>query len=145
MERPLLGDYHVLLDAKNRVAVPAKLRSAFADGIVVTYGDEGCLSGFTEEGFLEDLERRAQVTPVMSAEGRAIQRLHASQAVSQSLDAQGRITLPARHLTRAGITREVTVIGVTDHIEIWDSARWERYRERYEGGTDATADDLAAG
>lgn len=145
MERLLLtGDYPVMLDAKNRVAVPARLRPAFAAGIVVTFGDDGCLAGFTEDGFLEDLARRAADAPVTSAKGRAVQRLHASQAVNQSLDTQGRITLSARHLAHAGITREVTIIGAWDHLEIWDRAKWVEYMARNEEEADATADELAA-
>ena len=61
----------------------------------------------------------------------------------QELDRQGRVTLPAVHLEFAGITREVSVIGVQDHIEIWDRAAWADYLSRLEEEADATADEHA--
>ena len=63
----------------------------------------------------------------------------------QELDRQGRVTLPARQLTYAGITREATVIGVQDHIEIWDRMAWAEYLAHLEEEADATADELATG
>ena len=61
----------------------------------------------------------------------------------QELDRQGRVTLPGRHLEFAGITRDVTIIGVQDHIEIWDRVAWAEYLSHLEEEADATADELA--
>ena len=48
MQRPVLvGEYELTLDAKNRVAVPARLRSAFAEGIYLTKEPEPCLGGWS--------------------------------------------------------------------------------------------------
>ena len=68
---------------------------------------------------------------------------HGQRRVFQQPDGQGRVTLPARLLEFAGITREVTVIGVQDQIEIWDRAAWAEYLAHLEEGADATADELA--
>jgi MraZ protein len=43
----------------------------------------------------------------------------------------------------ASISRDVTIIGVQDHIEIWDRAVWTEYRNHMEEEADATADELA--
>ena len=43
----LLGEYEHTIDDKNRLTLPAKFRQAFADGIVVTRGLDGCLYAFT--------------------------------------------------------------------------------------------------
>ena len=59
MQRPLLvGEYDFTLDAKNRIAVPARLRSVFADGIYVTHGHERCLAGYAPDEFERYLEER---------------------------------------------------------------------------------------
>ncbi len=58
-------------------------------------------------------------------------------------DSQGRVTLPTRLLEFAGVSREATVIGVQDHIEIWERTAWAEYLAHLEEGADATADELA--
>jgi len=145
MQRPILvGEFDFTLDAKNRIAVPARLRPAFAGGIYVTTFHERCLAGFAPDEFRQHLDEQTQQTSPLSSKRRALQRFAAAGAVYQELDAQGRITLPGRHLEYAGIGREATVIGVQDHIEIWDRATWAEYLTHLEEEADATADELAA-
>ncbi|MEZ5126439.1 MAG: division/cell wall cluster transcriptional repressor MraZ [Thermoleophilia bacterium] len=140
----LYGAYEHTLDAKNRVAVPARLRAAFvADGVVVTQGLEPCLSGYTPEGFDAYMERRSEEISELNSKGRDLKRLMTASAMHQTLDSQGRITLPTSQLEYAGIEREVTIIGVHDHFEIWDRATWNERRERMEREANATADELA--
>jgi MraZ protein len=43
-------------------------------------------------------------------------------------DSSGRITVPPEMMQKAGIQREVFIVGVRDHIEIWDTERWEAFR-----------------
>ena len=45
----LLGEYEHTIDDKNRLTLPAKFREAFAGGVVVTRGLEGCLSAYPRE------------------------------------------------------------------------------------------------
>ncbi len=79
-----------------------------------------------------------------SSKGRDLMRFTAGNAVYQELDGQGRITVPAKLLEFAGINREVSIIGVQNHLEIWDRAAWADYQSRLEEEADATADELAA-
>jgi MraZ protein len=144
MQRPILvGEYDFTFDAKNRIAIPARLRPAFAGGVYVTKGHEHCLAGYAPEEFKEYLERQMEGISPNSSKGRDLMRFTAGNAVHQELDGQGRITVPARHLEFAGINREVSVIGVQDHVEIWDRAAWADYQSRLEEEADATADELA--
>ena len=144
MQRPVLvGEYECTLDAKKRIAVPVRLRPAFAEGIYVTHGHEGCLAGFTPDGFAAYLEEQMRGLTPRSSKARALRRFTAGTATFEQLDGQGRVTLPSRLLDFAGITREVTVVGVQDQIEIWDRASWAEYLAHLEEGADATADELA--
>jgi MraZ protein len=146
MQRPILvGEYDFTIDAKNRIAVPARLRSAFADGIYVTRGHERCLAAYSPDEFERYLEEQTLEASPLSSKRRALQRFAAASAVFQELDRQGRVTLPGRHLEYAGITRDATIIGVQDHIEIWDRVTWAEYLSHLEEEADATADELAAG
>ncbi len=142
MQRPLLvGEFEVTLDAKNRIAIPARLRTAFAEGIYVTQENERCLGGYSLEEFQRRLEEDVDVTTAGTAQRRNVKRRLAATAVSfPELDKQGRVTLPAKHLDYAGISRDVTVIGVADHVEIWDRTAWTQYLAHLEEEADASAD-----
>jgi len=141
MQRPVLvGEYDFTLDAKNRIAVPARLRPAFADGIYVAKERERCLGGYGPEEFSARLAEEASATADGSVSRRDAKRFTASSAVhQQELDRQGRMTVPARLLDYAGIERDVTIIGAQDHIEIWDRAAWAEYLAQLEEEADATA------
>ena len=144
MQRPVLvGEFECTLDAKNRIAIPARLRPVFSEGVYVTHGHEHCLAGFTPEGFAAYLDEQMRELSPRSSKARALRRFTAGGAVFEQPDGQGRVTLPARLLEFAGITREVTVVGVQDQIEIWDRAAWAEYLAHLEEGADATADELA--
>jgi len=144
MQRPVLvGEYDFTLDAKNRIAVPARLRPAFGEGIYVAKERERCLGGYGPEEFRERLGEEASATADGSMARRDAKRFTASNAVHQELDRQGRMTVPARLLEYAGIERDVTIIGAQDHIEIWDRAAWAEYLAHLEEEADATADELA--
>jgi MraZ protein len=140
MQRPVLvGEYELTLDAKNRVAVPARLRGPFLEGIYLTKEPEPCLGGWSPDEFASRLDEDTAATQPGSVARRDIKRQLAANAVFLELDRQGRVTLPAKHLSYAGVTHDVTVIGAQDHLEIWDRARWERYLARLEEEADVTA------
>lgn len=139
----LVGEYDFTLDAKNRVAIPARLRSAFAEGITLTRGDDACIAGYSPEAYAQHLDIVFAAAREMSRKGRAKRRLETAGAQPLELDGQGRVTIPPKLLQFAGVSREVTVIGVRDHIEIWDRAAWTEYIRRQEEEADDIADELA--
>lgn len=146
MQQPLLvGEFDVTLDAKNRIAIPARLHTSFLEGIYVTQENERCLGGYNPEEFQARLQEDVEVTPAGTAARRDVKRRLAATAVYlPELDKQRRVTLPARHLAYAGISRDVTVIGVADHLEIWDRDAWAEYRAHLEEEADASADEHPA-
>jgi len=138
----LLGEYEFTLDAKNRVAVPARFRPVFAEGIFVTRGFDRCLSAYPPQEWKRFVDERTGDLPEMSSKGRQIRRFVFAGASAEALDGQGRVKLPQSLLEFAGITKDVTIIGVHDHLEVWDRASWVDYRQRMEEGADASADEL---
>ncbi len=138
----LLGEHEHALDEKNRLTLPSKLRGAFGDGVVVTRGLDGCLLAWPVEAWAEMAERLQSVDQ-FSADGRKIRRHFFSGAAQGELDKQGRLVIPATLLEAAGITREVTVAGVSDHLEIWDRAAWRQQLHEVEGSAEDVAERLA--
>jgi MraZ protein len=139
----LLGEYEHTLDDKNRLTLPAKFRDAFAGGVVVTRGMDGCLYAYSREDFA-GLVERMRTLDQLRRESRVIQRHFFSGASDADPDKQGRIMIPAALLSSAGLSREVVVAGVYDHIEIWDRATWRTHLEEVEGSAEHVAERLAA-
>ena len=139
----LLGEFEHTLDEKNRLTLPAKFREAFADGIVVTRGMDGCLFAYTRADFARLVERMGTLDP-LRREARVIQRHFFSAANDAELDKQGRVMIPAALLESGGLKREVVVAGVYDHVEIWDRAAWRAHLEEVEGSAEHVAERLAA-
>lgn len=126
-----VGTFGVRLDEKGRIALPAKFRDVLADGVVVTPGQEHCLFVFTREEFQRRAQRAAE-QPLGERSRRNSLRLLAAAAHDDTLDRQGRVTLPAHLRAFAGLDRDVTVNGAFNRIELWDSARWAAFAEAEE-------------
>jgi MraZ protein len=138
----LLGEHEHALDEKNRLTLPSKLRGAFEEGVVVTRGLDGCLFAWPVDAWGRMAERIDASDP-LSADGRRLRRHFFSGASRVELDKQGRLVIPTTLLDAAGITREVTVAGVSDHLEIWDRATWRAQLHEVEGSAEDVAERLA--
>jgi MraZ protein len=140
----LLGEHEHTLDDKNRLTLPARFRQAFADGIVVTRGMDGCLFAYTPEDWRSLVEGRLATLDPLSKEGRRMQRFFYAGAAEAELDKQGRVGIPNALLEHAKLGRDVVVAGVHDHLEIWDRAAWRLELAEVEGSAEHVAERLAA-
>jgi MraZ protein len=124
----LTGTYERSLDEKFRVALPKAFRQWFGDQrhIVVTPGTDGCLALFSLPAF-QLLAQRLAVRSPAGHDVRAFSRLLYAQAHTAELDGQGRIRVPAELARWAHLAGEVVLVGVGDHAELWNKARWEAY------------------
>jgi MraZ protein len=139
----LLGEFAQRLDAKNRVTLPAKFRSHFADGVVVTKGWDGCLFVFNRSGWEEFARRQLSRLDPFSREGRRMSRYLYAGASESDVDRQGRVALPATLVEHAGLDREIVVAGVRDRLEIWDLEAWRRQEDEFEEKIEDVAERLA--
>ena len=140
----LLGEHEHTIDDKNRLTLPARFRTEFVDGIVVTRGLDGCLNGYTRDDWQRLVQNQLGTLDQLSKEGRMMQRYFFSGAIESELDKQGRVIIPAALSSSAGLGREVVVAGVYDHLEIWDRAAWRRQLDEVEGSAEHVAERLAA-
>ena len=132
----LLGTHSYQLDPKGRVSLPARFREAFADGVWLTIGQDGCLYVFPRAEWQRRSDEVAS-SPLSDADGRAFSRLFFGSSDEAKLDSQGRVTIPQRLRETAGITKDVVVLGVRDRMEIWDRESYERYEASFAGAYQA--------
>src|SRR5207248_8095528 len=123
-----LGQFDHTIDAKGRMAVPAKFRGQLEKGAVISKGMGICLSVYTMQRWEE--KSSELVLGKTSDELRDFERRVYPSASEIELDNQGRVVIPAKLRAYAGLENEVTVAGVRDHFEIWDRATWQDYQNR---------------
>ena len=119
----LIGQVQHSLDAKGRLIIPQRFRSDLGDRFVATRGLDGCVSLYP----LEEWDRlAAQIRSAPIAEGRTMQRYFFGFAEEQQPDSQGRVLISAKLRQLAGLQKEVVIVGVESHVEVWDAQAWER-------------------
>ena len=126
----LTGTFRRAVDDKQRVAIPRRVRLALtAEEKPVFYlapGTDGSLAMYSEAEFGRLGERLAAASPA-GPNVRAFSRLFYAQAQPVELDAQGRVRVPPELAQLAQITTEVVLVGVRDHVELWNPERWNQY------------------
>jgi len=137
-----LGQYEHTIDAKGRVALPARYRERLASGVVVTRGFDACLLVYPLEQWTPLAERVASLS-ISDPDVRALRRLLFADAADLDLDRQGRILLPASLRDYAGLDREAVVVGMHSFIEIWSPEAWSHQRDSLEREGLAVAERLA--
>jgi len=120
------GEYRHTIDAKGRVAVPAKFRGKLDDGAFVSRWIDACLAIFPRQEW-DDFAARVAQLPISDASARVFSRFVFSGAFEFLLDAQGRLVLPPALREFAGLTSEAVVVGSRDHIELWNPDTWAAY------------------
>lgn len=118
------GEYQHSIDAKGRLFIPAKFRENLGAAFVVTKGLDGCLFLYSMQAWniLED-----KINGLPMSKSRDLQRFFFSSAADCAPDAQGRVVIPQNLRQYAGLTKDVTIIGVSGRAEIWDTERWRQY------------------
>ncbi len=113
--------YFHSLDAKNRLFIPAKYREQLGETFYIVPGAEQNLYVYTNEEF----ERLS--TQVLEKRDRAAQRAFFSNAYEATTDKQGRVTLDAKHVDFAGLSKETAIVGAGRRVEIWSL---DKYTEK---------------
>lgn len=116
----ITGTYEHNMDAKGRLAVPAKLRDELGTTFYLTMGLDRCLSIYPQESWAVFTEKFDSLPITQSKKMRAL----FANTLKCELDAQGRILIPQNLRDWAGLQKEVVIIGVNSRAEIWDAERW---------------------
>src|SRR5262245_20256832 len=125
----LTGTHSRTLDDKKRLVLPRRIREELgetATRLFVAQGLDQCLWLY-DSAALERLAGKLDETPATAADGRVFRRLFFSQMEAVDIDKAGRVLIPDRLLEFAGLQHEVMLLGVRDHLELWDAGRWQNY------------------
>lgn len=129
------GVSHINLDAKGRMAMPARYREQLIEhcgGHLVATIDTNapCLLLYPLQEW-EEIQRKIEALPSFNASSRRIQRLLIGHATDLELDGSGRILLPQALRDYARLEKQVALIGQGRKLELWDLPTWTTQRDQW--------------
>ena len=120
------SSYHTL-DAKGRLIIPARFREVIKadghDGVMVSRMDS-CLLAYPFEEW-QQLETKIMSQVDKSENMRRFRRVFIGGAHECNCDKQDRILIPPTLREYAGLDKEIVLVGVLDHFEIWSREGWD--------------------
>ncbi|MDY4919521.1 MAG: division/cell wall cluster transcriptional repressor MraZ [Phascolarctobacterium sp.] len=138
----LLGEYEHTLDAKGRLAMPAKLRESLGNNFIITKGLDGCLFVYDMDEW-HKLEAKLAALPMSRKTARDFMRFLFGGACEGECDKQGRVLIPLNLRRHAGLEKEAVIVGVGNRAEIWDAQKWAEYNESNAEDVNELAEQLA--
>ncbi len=130
------GTSALSLDAKGRMTIPTRLRPAFAEAdgsfVVLTRHPDGCLLMYQRPMLAE----KGPELVALAFNSRHWQRMFLGYAQAIEVDAAGRVLIPPELRAVAGLDgedRNVTLMGVGSHFEIWNAATLKKFEEAQSG------------
>jgi MraZ protein len=138
---PLTGTFQCNLDEMGRLTLPRALRDQLAgsETVLVSPGPDKCL-WLTNHPHLERLAERLEQSRANEADVRVFKRLYFAQTEKLSVNSDGRVQIPERLAQFAGLHQELVLVGIDDHFEVWDAARWRQYtRQKSASASRSTA------
>lgn len=128
------GVQHINMDAKGRLAMPARQRepllSQCEGRIVVTIDTQTtCLAIYPLPEW-ERIERDIQNLPALKPAVKRFQRLMLGYATDLELDANGRMLLPPALRDYARLDKKLVLVGQGNKLELWSEELWLAEREQ---------------
>jgi MraZ protein len=131
MKYPFLaGEFELTVDIKSRVMIPAEIRKLIVPEVhgeafyLSLRGSVPCL--YIEKYYEELINSRIRPEVRPSEELLAFAQLKFALVHKMECDVQGRVVLPERIIQRAELGKEVTMLGMRDHLQIWNRTLWTK-------------------
>jgi len=137
------GLYEHSLDSKDRLTVPARFRSALADGVVLSKGLDPCVDVYTPEAFDRVSDTYLAPHSPFSADARKMRRRFHGGSFDEKLDSAGRVRLPKHLIEHAELEGPCVIVGAGDNLEIWDADSWSRAQKELDAAAVEIAESLA--
>jgi len=139
------GQYEHSLDSKDRLTIPARWRGQLADGTVLVAGLDPCVEVFSPRGYDDWTQRFLADLNRLGKKGRMMYRRFNASAQEEALDSAGRVRLAGHLIEHAGLDGPCIVVGVGDHVEVWDPQRWQDHYAELDAQAGELAEELAGG
>jgi MraZ protein len=139
------GRYEHSLDSKDRITIPARFRAVLDEGVVLLQSLDPCIALYPVGAYTRFSERFLAGLNPLTRDGRMMVRRFNASAHDERLDSAGRVRLPRHLIDHANLSGACVVIGVDDHLEIWNPERWAEHEAEIGSQAEALAEQLAAG
>ena len=127
------GSFNHSLDGKGRAIIPTSFREALGENFTLTINPtKTAVAIYPQAEWEHQLERFSRINP-MDRIGLQYERYLMSVSFSgNSMDAQGRVLIPAKLRAKIGLTRDIVFVGLNRYIEIWDAEVYAKMEEQTE-------------
>lgn len=137
------GSFTHNLDEKGRLMIPRKMREELGYKVYIMKGFDGSLSLYNEDRYQELVKEFSRLS-FNQAKVRDYLRIQFASTYEMDVDKLGRVQLPTALLNKYNIGKEVMVLGIGDHIEVWDKAKYEEYENSVRDSFESIAEDIDA-
>jgi len=127
------GTYEHSLDAKYRLTIPSRFRAALSGGVVLAISPEiveantpRAVAIWTPEAYDAYSDTVLQGMNPATPRARELMRFLHANSHETELDSAHRVMIPEFLRRYAGLSKEVTVLGSGDHLEVVDRNAHER-------------------
>ena len=137
-----LGEYNPNITEGSRISLPKKFREQISSAeVILSKGFEKCIFVYDPQEWSSNVQK--QVENLNGSLNKSdLERYLYTSATESAVDSQGRMVIPANLKDYAGIDTKTAVIGVGDHIEIWDQDKWQEHVEKI--SRELSANELSA-
>ncbi len=122
------------IDEKGRIIIPVRFRHVLdklgGDGVVVSRMDK-TLFVYSYDRWSE-VEEKIDSQAEKSETMRRFRRFFIGNAAECPWDKQWRVLVPPELRNYAALEKDITLVGVTDHFEIWNQEKWKSENSRME-------------
>ena len=137
------GLYEHSLDSKDRLTVPARFRSALADGVVLSKGLDPCVDLYTPEAFEGVSDTYLAPHSPFSSDARKMRRRFHGGSFDEKLDSAGRVRLPKILIEHADLAGPCVIVGAGANLEIWNAETWTKHEAELDAAAAEIAESLA--
>ena len=127
----MFGNYKRVLDEKNRILIPSKLRKNLGNFIYITLGLDNILEIRNKNDFLVWKEKLLS-NNLLNKQTRIFNRLLLGNTFDVELDKQGRIILPDVFKQKTNIKKEIMFVGVGSKIEVWPYKKYLEFLKKFD-------------
>lgn len=139
----IIGEYRISLDEKGRIMIPARIRSDIAGNLlIITRGIDQCLWLFPPDEWKLISDKLLATTSIFQEKARMMHRRFIAPAQEVEIDKAGRIMVPTTLRSYGGLKKDCIIMGMLNHLEIWDEEFYRGYWEDKEEDFQQAAEEI---